>query len=98
MTLNKTDVLTIGGGPAGSTLVAMMKKRGRDVTLLEKDHHPRFHIGEPLLPMNMPLLERHGATDQVKAIGVPKLVLDEQSVLRVCLRELMVEIDGIRVQ
>ena len=55
-------------------------------------------IGESLLPMNMPILERHGVMDQVKAIGVPKLVLDEQSVLRVYRRELMLEIDGIRVQ
>jgi len=76
MTLNKTDVLIIGGGPAGSTFATMMKQRGRDVTLLEKDHHPRFHIGESLLPMNMPILERLGVMDQVKAIGVPKLGAD----------------------
>ncbi len=42
------------------------------MTLFEKDHHPRFHIGESLLPMNMPILERLGVLDQVDRIGVPK--------------------------
>jgi flavin-dependent dehydrogenase len=76
MTINKTDVLIIGGGPAGSTFGSIIKKNGWDVTLLEKDHHPRFHIGESLLPMNMPILERLGVMDQVRSIGVPKLGAD----------------------
>ncbi len=53
-----------------------MKKRGYDVTLLEKNRHPRFHIGESLLPMNLPILERLGVLEQVKSIGVPKLGAD----------------------
>ena len=76
MTINKADVLIIGGGPAGSTFGSIIKKNGWDVTLLEKDHHPRFHIGESLLPMNMPILERLGVLDQVRSIGVPKLGAD----------------------
>ena len=40
---DKTDVLIIGGGPAGTTFGSLMKRHGWDVTLLEKDHHPRFH-------------------------------------------------------
>jgi flavin-dependent dehydrogenase len=51
MAPTKTEVFVIGGGPAGSTFGAFMKMRGHEVTLLEKDWHPRFHIGEPLLPM-----------------------------------------------
>ena len=76
MTGNKTDVLVIGGGPAGSTFATLMKKNGWDVTLVEKEHHPRFHIGESLLPMNMPILERLGVMEAIKAIGVPKLGAD----------------------
>ena len=72
MNTYKTDVLIIGGGPAGTTFGSLMKKRGYDVTLLEKEHHPRFHIGESLLPMNLPILERLDVLDQVKTIGVPK--------------------------
>ncbi len=66
------DVLVIGGGPAGSTAAALLAGRGYRVTLLEKAHHPRFHIGESLLPANLPLLERLGVADAVKAIGMEK--------------------------
>lgn len=76
MEITKTDVLIIGGGPAGTTFGTLMKNRGFDVTLLEKSHHPRFHIGESLLPMNLPILERLGVLDEVRTIGVPKLGAD----------------------
>ena len=66
------DVLVIGGGPAGSTAAALLSERGHRVTLLEKAHHPRFHIGESLLPANLPLLEKLGVADSVKAIGMEK--------------------------
>ena len=66
------DVLVIGGGPAGATAAALLAERGYRVTLLEKAHHPRFHIGESLLPANLPLLEKLGVADEVKAIGMEK--------------------------
>ncbi len=66
------DVLVIGGGPAGSTAAALLAQRGFRVTLLEKAHHPRFHIGESLLPANLPLLDKLGVADAVKAIGMEK--------------------------
>src|SRR5207244_4151341 len=54
----RCDVLVIGGGPAGSTIAALLAARGRDVALIEKTHHPRFHIGESLLPANVALFDR----------------------------------------
>ena len=72
MTEARCDVLVIGGGPAGSTLSALLAERGRDVVLLEKERHPRFHIGESLLPLNMPLFERLGVAKEIEAIGMPK--------------------------
>ena len=66
------DVLVIGGGPAGTTAATLLQERGFRVTLLEKDHHPRFHIGESLLPANLPLLEKLGVAEAVKAMAMEK--------------------------
>jgi flavin-dependent dehydrogenase len=66
------DVVVIGGGPAGSTAATLLARRGYKVIALEKARHPRFHIGESLLPMNLPIFERLGVLDKVRALGVFK--------------------------
>ncbi len=66
------DVLVIGGGPAGSTVGAELARRGHKVTILEKERHPRFHIGESLLPANLALFEKLGVAEEVRAIGIQK--------------------------
>jgi flavin-dependent dehydrogenase len=73
---NDCDVLVVGGGPAGSTIAALLVQRGIDVIVLEKDVHPRFHIGESLLPFNLPLFDRLGVADQIERIGMPKWGVD----------------------
>ena len=66
------DVAVIGGGPAGSTAAALLAERGLHVALFEKSRHPRFHIGESLLPANLPLFERLGVASEVRAIAMEK--------------------------
>jgi flavin-dependent dehydrogenase len=66
------DVLVVGGGPAGSTIAALLAQKGRHVVVLEKDRFPRFHIGESLLPLNLQLFERLGVAGEVRRIGVHK--------------------------
>ncbi|GAB3101958.1 NAD(P)/FAD-dependent oxidoreductase [Lysobacter terrae] len=72
----ETDVLVIGGGPAGTTTATFLARKGWRVLLLEKDRHPRFHIGESLLPMNLPILQRLGVLDRVHALGTFKAGAD----------------------
>ena len=54
------DVVVIGGGPAGSTTANLLAHAGHDVLVLEKEVFPRFHIGESLLPIDLPIFERLG--------------------------------------
>jgi len=68
----ETDVLIIGGGPGGSTTGIVLAEMGHRVTVVEKARHPRFHIGESLLPANLPLFRRLGVLEQVEAIGMQK--------------------------
>ena len=66
------DVLVVGGGPAGSTISALLAEEGWNVHVLEKDSHPRFHIGESLLPQSIPMLKRLGVLADVEKIGLIK--------------------------
>jgi flavin-dependent dehydrogenase len=54
------DVIVIGGGPAGSTVSALIAERGHKVALFEREHFPRFHIGESLIPETYWVLKRLG--------------------------------------
>src|SRR5215218_8264836 len=44
------DVVVIGGGPAGSTVAALVADAGHSVLVVERTKFPRFHIGESLMP------------------------------------------------
>lgn len=65
----ETDVLVVGGGPAGATVSALLARQGYEVTLLERSRFPRYHIGESLLPSLLPLLDLLGAREVVGRHG-----------------------------
>jgi flavin-dependent dehydrogenase len=60
------DSVVVGGGPAGSVCAARLAAKGRRVALLERDRHPRFHLGESLLPNTVGVLEAIGVLDAVR--------------------------------
>ena len=70
--LRSCDVLVIGGGPGGSAAAVFLARQGLDTVLVERDAHPRFHIGESLLPQSLPILDDLGVLDRVRETGVYK--------------------------
>jgi flavin-dependent dehydrogenase len=44
------DVIVAGAGPGGSTAATVLAESGVRVLVLEREHFPRFHVGESLLP------------------------------------------------
>lgn len=68
MSEQNCDVLILGGGPAGSTAATFLSESGLAVAVLERESFPRFHVGESLLPHSLPLFERLGIHEQVKAL------------------------------
>lgn len=63
------DAIVIGGGPGGSTAATFLAQAGCAVLLLEKEHFPRFHIGESLLPYNRDIFEEMGVLPALEAAG-----------------------------
>jgi flavin-dependent dehydrogenase len=66
---NSYDVLVVGGGPAGATVATLLAQHGLHVAVFERERFPRFHIGESLLPANVPIFDRLGCHDALRRAG-----------------------------
>lgn len=60
------DCIVIGGGPAGCTAAAMVAQAGFDVLLLEREKHPREHVGESLMPESYWVFEKLGVLGKLR--------------------------------
>ena len=70
---DRYDVVIAGGGPAGSTTGLVLARAGFSVCILEKDKHPRLHIGESILPRNMQVIQDLGLEPELRKLPhVPK--------------------------
>ncbi|MDO5091309.1 MAG: tryptophan 7-halogenase [Cardiobacteriaceae bacterium] len=58
--MHTCDIAIIGAGPAGAIAAALLHQQGFHVRVLEKQHFPRFVIGESLLPHCMEFIEAAG--------------------------------------
>lgn len=62
-----TQVVVVGGGPAGATVSTLVAQQGYQVELFEREQFPRYHIGESLIPETYWVLKRLGMLEKMKA-------------------------------
>jgi flavin-dependent dehydrogenase len=67
--LAASDIVVIGGGPAGSATAIICARAGLRVTLVERSAFPRQVPGDTLHPGVLPLLRTLGVENQVLAAG-----------------------------
>jgi flavin-dependent dehydrogenase len=81
-----SDVIVVGGGPAGSCVANLLARAGVSVVVLEREQFPRFHIGESLLPTELAVLDRLGV--DLDALGCLRkrgaVFIDERAGRRSC--------------
>ncbi|KAF8888756.1 O-methyltransferase [Infundibulicybe gibba] len=68
----KSQILVLGGGPAGSYAATVLAREGFDVVLLEAAKFPRYHIGESMVPSCRQFLKFIDLEDTVKNYGFCK--------------------------
>ncbi|MGQ0669856.1 MAG: NAD(P)/FAD-dependent oxidoreductase [Actinomycetota bacterium] len=69
MPTRDADVIIAGGGPAGATLGSYLAMNGYDAIVLEREIHPREHVGESLVPSTNKILEEIGFWDRMDGYG-----------------------------
>ena len=63
------QIVVVGAGPSGAIAAAILKRKGHEVLILERQRFPRFSIGESLLSHCLDFVEEAGMIDAVRAAG-----------------------------
>ena len=69
MISEQVDVLIIGAGPSGAVAASLLHKQGVKLKVIEREHFPRFVIGESLIPRCMDHFDEAGFVEAVEAKG-----------------------------
>ena len=64
--VQQCDALVLGSGPAGSSSAAVLAEYGHKVIMLDREKHPRYRIGESLLPYTYHAFKRLGLLEKMK--------------------------------
>lgn len=67
-----TDVIIIGGGPAGSSMGSYLAKAGISCIIFEKEKFPRPHVGESLVPSSTRVFNELNFIPKMEKAGFPK--------------------------
>jgi len=97
----KADVLVIGGGPAGSCAATQLARRGYDVVLIDKQHHPRETVGESVLPSAWKYFDMLGVTAAVERNFVKKaggVVVWGDEITQIAFRDFSYSRPGLHVE
>jgi flavin-dependent dehydrogenase len=98
----QADVLIVGGGPAGSTAAFGLAKRGYDVLLIDKVHHPRETVGESILPSAWKYFDLLGVSDAIERDGYVKkaggVVVWGDQITEISFRDFAYDRPGLHVE
>jgi flavin-dependent dehydrogenase len=98
----RADVLIVGGGPAGTTAAFGLAKRGYDVLLIDKAHHPRETVGESILPSAWKYFDLLGVSEAIERAGYVKkaggVVVWGDQITEISFRDFAYDRPGLHVE